>query len=175
MEHILYLSLGSNLGNRLANLKAAINNLSPQITVKKKSGVYETPPWGIADQPEFLNQVVEAETYMEPGPLLKHLKRLERVLGREPGVENGPRLIDVDILLYDDLVLEQGDLVIPHPHLHERAFVLVPLAEVAGQVVHPTLNQTITELLATVDASGIRRHQGPRGIIAPDESEARND
>ena len=89
MDHTAYLALGSNLGNRLSNLKNAITNLPPQMDVKKKSLVYETPPWGYADQPAFLNQVVMVETYMEPENLLNHLKRLETVLGREPSFEKG--------------------------------------------------------------------------------------
>jgi 2-amino-4-hydroxy-6-hydroxymethyldihydropteridine diphosphokinase len=156
-KHITYLALGSNLDNRLANLKNAVDNLTPQMTVKKKSHVYETPPWGFADQPAFLNQVVMAETYMEVVPLLKHLKRLEIALGRVPSFQNGPRLIDIDILFYDHLVLDTADVTIPHPRLHERAFVLVPLADVAHELVHPVLGKSVSELLAVCDISGITR------------------
>src|SRR5512147_1350565 len=104
-EYVVYLALGTNLGDRLANLKQAIIALSPQLEVKSKSQVYETPPWGFEDQPKFLNQVVKATTYLAPEPLLKHLKRLELALGRKESFRNGPRLIDIDILFYDDLVL----------------------------------------------------------------------
>ena len=157
MEHILYLALGSNLGNRAANLKAAINNLPPQMLVRKKSAVYETPPWGVAEQPAFLNQVVKAETYMEPEPLLKHLKRLEVALGRIPSFENGPRSIDIDILFYDDLVLDTPSLVIPHPHLHERGFVLLPLMDIAPDLTHPVKQKTVRELTASCNVSDITR------------------
>lgn len=155
--HIAYLALGSNLDNRLANLKNAVDNLTPQMTVKKKSHVYETPPWGFTDQPAFLNQVVMVETYMEAVPLLKHLKRLEFALGRVPSFQNGPRLIDLDILFYDQLVLDTADVKIPHPRLHERAFVLVPLADVAHELIHPVLGKSVSELLAVCDISGIDR------------------
>jgi 2-amino-4-hydroxy-6-hydroxymethyldihydropteridine diphosphokinase len=156
MEHIVYLALGSNMGNRLANLKAAINNLTPQLAVKSRSSIYETPPWGFTEQAEFLNQVVMAETYLQPQALLGHLKRLETALGRVPNFQNGPRLIDIDILFFDDLVLDTPPLVIPHPRLPERPFVLVPLAEIAPDFVHPTLGKSIHELLNKVDRSDIK-------------------
>jgi 2-amino-4-hydroxy-6-hydroxymethyldihydropteridine diphosphokinase len=157
MNHIVYLALGSNLENRFANLKAAVNNLTPQLAVKKKSSVYETPPWGYEDQPDFLNQVVMAETYLDPEVLLKHLKRLETALGRTPSFENGPRLIDVDILFFDDLVLNTAELQLPHPRLHERAFVLVPLAEIAPKLMHPKMKKSVKELLTKVDRKGVRK------------------
>src|SRR5262245_4642932 len=103
-EHIVYLALGSNVGNRAANLKAAIAALPPQMEVKAKSKVYETPPWGYTNQEKFLNQVLKVQTYVEPEPLLKHVKRLEMALGRVTTFQNGPRLIDIDILFYDDLI-----------------------------------------------------------------------
>lgn len=156
MDHIVYLALGSNMGNRLANLKAALSNLTPQMAVKLKSSVYETPPWGFTEQAEFLNQVIMVETYLQPQALLSHLKRLETALGRVPSFQNGPRLIDIDILFFDDLVLNTPPLVIPHPRLHERAFVLVPLAEIAPDLVHPVLNSPIHELLDRADRSDIK-------------------
>ena len=160
MAHTVYLALGSNMGNRAANLKAAIDNLTPQVVLKQKSSVYETPPWGFADQPMFLNQVLKAETYLEPEPLLHHLKRLEVVLGRVPSFDNGPRAIDIDILFFDDLILDSPALKLPHPHLHERAFVLVPLAEIAPDLVHPVLNRSIKDLLHASDTHGIEKYRG---------------
>ena len=160
MEHTAYLALGSNLGNRLTNLKNALSNLTPQMDVKKKSPVYETPPWGHTDQPQFLNQCVQVETYLEPENLLAHLKRLETVLGREPTFENGPRVIDIDILFYDDLILNTPPLVIPHPRMHTRGFVLVPLNDIAPDVVHPVLGKPISELLLDVERVNIHEYKG---------------
>jgi 2-amino-4-hydroxy-6-hydroxymethyldihydropteridine diphosphokinase len=125
------------------------------MTVVAKSRIYETPPWGYTEQDAFLNQVVKAETYLEPQPLLKHIKRLETALGRAPTFPNGPRLIDIDILFYDDLVLDTPSLVIPHPRLHERAFVLVPLNDIAPELTHPALKKTVRELLAGANRNGI--------------------
>ena len=160
MDHIVYIALGSNLGNRLSNLKNAISNFTPQMDVKKKSPVYETPPWGYADQPAFLNQVVMVETYLEPEDLLGHLKRLETVLGREPSFQNGPRLIDLDILFYDDLIVDSPPLVIPHPRLHQRAFVLVPLNDIAPDLVHPLYAKSISEMLLDIDRLNIVEYKG---------------
>jgi len=160
MDHIVYIALGSNLGNRLANLKNAISNLTPQMEVQAKSPVYETPPWGYVEQPPFLNQVVMAETYLDPQSLLRHLKRLELVLGREPNFQNGPRLIDLDILFYDDLVLNTPPLVIPHPRMAQRAFVLVPLNELAPDFIHPVMGKPVSELLLDVDRLNIVEYKG---------------
>jgi 2-amino-4-hydroxy-6-hydroxymethyldihydropteridine diphosphokinase len=144
------------MGNRLANLKAAILNLSPQMTVKIKSSVYETPPWGFVEQDAFLNQVVKVETYLEPEPLLRHLKRIEVVLGRVPNFQNGPRLIDIDILFFDNLIIRTPPLMVPHPRLHERAFVLVPLVEIEPELIHPILQRPVSKLLDDVDHSEIK-------------------
>lgn len=162
MTHTLHLALGSNLGDRPANLRAAIDALAPAVEVKRESPVYETPPWGVTDQPAFLNMVVQSETDLAPPTLLAHLKDLETRLGRQPGVRYGPRLIDLDILFYDNLVLDTPPLVIPHPRLHERPFVLVPLADLSPGLRHPVLGLTVRELLSKVDTSGIRLYNSDR-------------
>ena len=155
-EHIVYLALGANLGDRLANLKQAIASLTPQMEVKAKSSVYETPPWGYEDQPKFLNQVVKVKTYLEPEALLRHLKRLEVALGRKESFQNGPRLIDIDILFFDDTVVNTSSLVIPHPRLHERAFVLLPLMDIAPDLVHPVSKKSVSEMVVECDVSAIQ-------------------
>ena len=156
MKHTTFVALGANLGERLENLRAAISALAPDVYVLAESNVYETPPWGVTNQPAFLNMVVKAETDLEPEALLKYLKQIEAELGREKSVRWGPRLIDLDILFYDDLVVNTPPLIIPHPRLHERGFVLVPLADVAADVVHPILGEFVWELLLKADTSGIQ-------------------
>lgn len=161
MDHTVYLSLGTNLGDRVANLKQAISSLPPQMTVKARSNVYETPPWGYTEQDAFLNQVVMATTYLDPEPLLRHLKRLEVALGREATFRHGPRLIDIDILFYDDLVLDTPLLTVPHPHLHERGFVLVPMMDIAPDHVHPLTKRSIREMTLLCNTDGIMPYEKP--------------
>ena len=156
-EHTVYLALGSNLGDRLTNLQQAIASLPPQMEVQAKSFVYETPPWGYEDQPKFLNQAIKAKTYLDPEPLLKHLKRLEVALGRKESFPNGPRLIDIDILFYDDLVLKTALLTIPHPRLHERGFVLLPLMDINPNLVHPVFKKSVRDMAAKCDVTGIEK------------------
>ena len=117
--------------------------------------VFETPPWGHTEQPKFLNQVLKVKTYLEPEPLLRHLKRLETALGRVASFQNGPRLIDIDILFFDDLVFESTALVIPHPRVHERGFVLLPMMDIAPDFVHPVKQKSIQDLIAGCDLHGI--------------------
>jgi 2-amino-4-hydroxy-6-hydroxymethyldihydropteridine diphosphokinase len=155
MDAVTFLALGTNLGDRLANLRDALRSLPPDVQPVSVSRVYETPPWGFTDQPAFLNMVIQATTRLDPEALLQKLKGLELELGRQQTFRWGPRLIDLDILFYDDLVIDTPPLVIPHPRLHERGFVLVPLADVAPGLVHPTLGKTIRQLLAAVDTTQI--------------------
>jgi 2-amino-4-hydroxy-6-hydroxymethyldihydropteridine diphosphokinase len=160
----IYLALGTNLGNRTANLRAALAALPPSIVLRRSSPIYETPPWGLADQPPFLNMVVRGETDLEPAVLLKHLKRLETKLGRVAAIRWGPRLIDLDILFYDDIILDLPGLTVPHPRLHERAFVLVPLADLAPDLVHPVFGKPVRDLLAAVDTTGVKRYEFPKVV-----------
>ncbi len=157
MSHTVFIALGTNLGDRPANLKTALQNLRLAVQNLECSPVYETPPWGYLDQPKFLNQVVKGGTRLSPADLLSFLKNLEVQMGRQQTKRNGPRLIDLDILFYDRLVMETGNLTIPHPQLSSRAFVLKPLADIAPRLRHPVLGLTVNKLLKEVDASGIER------------------
>jgi len=156
-NHIVYLALGSNLGDRLSNLKDAISSLSPQMDVKARSHIYETPPWGYENQSPFYNQVLKVRTYLGPEQLLKHLKRLEVALGRKASFQNGPRSIDMDILFYDDLVMNTPVITLPHPRLHERGFVLLPLMYIAPDLIHPIRRKSVQEMIAACDLTGIKQ------------------
>lgn len=144
----VYLGLGSNLGDREENLEKAINALNDfdEINVTNRSRVLETEPYGKTDQPEFMNMCVEIETRMSPLSLLETVLGIEHSLGRVREEVWGPRIIDIDILLYEDLELELDDLSIPHKEMHKRSFVLEPLAEIAPHMKHPTLDKTVLEL-----------------------------
>ncbi|RME84853.1 MAG: 2-amino-4-hydroxy-6-hydroxymethyldihydropteridine diphosphokinase [Caldilineae bacterium] len=154
----VYLALGTNLGDRAQNLTEAIRRLGEVITVEKTSAIYETEPWGIEDQPAFYNQVLHGHTRLAPHALLRFAKEQELRMGRRPdAIRYGPRLIDIDILFYDRVCFASYSLTVPHPRLAERAFVLVPLADIAADLVHPGNGYTIEELVARLDTSGVRR------------------
>jgi len=162
MKHRIYLSLGSNLGNRQENLIRAYDLLAPEVQLIQTSSIYETAPWGYLEQPAFLNCVVEAETNQAPRALLVKLKRIETELGRQPTFRNGPRVIDIDILLYDEMVMSSDEITLPHPRMLERAFVLVPLAEIAGDLQYSPTGVTINSLLDGIDKTGVERYD-PKG------------
>lgn len=142
-----YIGLGSNLGDRMATLRTAVLRLETLGRIAGISSLYETEPIGYLEQPPFLNAVVALDTELAPGELLSALLRIERDLGRKRSFPNAPRTLDLDLLLVDDLVLDIPELTLPHPRLHERAFVLVPLAELAPEMVHPGSGQTVRDLV----------------------------
>ncbi|MEE9524737.1 MAG: 2-amino-4-hydroxy-6-hydroxymethyldihydropteridine diphosphokinase [Thermodesulfovibrionales bacterium] len=132
----VFIGIGSNLGNREDNCNNAIQQISKVgIEIIARSSMYETEPWGITDQPKFINMVVRVGTDMEPSELLEVLKAIEKKMGRQDSPGWGPRLIDLDILLYGDLVIDEPDLKVPHPHMFERDFVLKPLSEIAPEII----------------------------------------
>jgi len=159
MKHTVYIALGTNLGERSANLDSALASLPPVVNILSCSPVYETPPWGYLHQSSFLNQVVKCETHLTPEELLDYLKAIEKRLGRKPTFLYGPRTIDLDILFFDDMVFVTPSLIIPHPRLEERAFVLVPLADLDSDMKHPVSRKSIIELLESVDISGVELFQ----------------
>lgn len=152
MAHIAYLSLGSNIGDRERNLREAIGRLGELGTVKKVSSFYETEPVEFTEQPWFINCAAELETTLTSRELLNGILSIEQAMGRERVQPKGPRLIDLDILLFDDIVVTGQSLTIPHPAMHERRFVLEPLVEIAPEVKHPVRKKTVRELLEQLPA-----------------------
>ena len=156
---IVHLGLGANLGDRLANLKSSLDRLAghPEIGIVHVSPVYETVPVGGPEQPCFLNAAAAIETSLAISDLLGATRAIERDLGRTETVRWGPRILDIDILLSRDMIIETDSLTVPHPRMHERAFVLVPLADIASDAVHPVFGKTVLQLLSSVDTAGVRK------------------
>jgi 2-amino-4-hydroxy-6-hydroxymethyldihydropteridine diphosphokinase len=155
--HLVYLSLGSNVGNRESNLRAAITELGALGRVESVSSFYETEPVEFLDQPWFLNCAVGVETTSPPEEFMRALLRIEKDMGRKRTQEKGPRTIDIDILLFGDLLRTSPGLTIPHPAMSQRRFVLEPLAEIAPEIRHPILKKTIRELLEQLAAGQMVR------------------
>lgn len=161
-----YIGLGSNLGGRWATLRTAVGQLCTLGRVTAVSSLYETEPVGYRDQPWFLNAVVILETVLEPQELLHRLLEIERAAGRRRLFPNAPRTLDLDLLLYDAVVMASEELVVPHPRLHERAFVLVPLVELAPDLIHPQFEVPMRVLLDALGerATEVRRLAGPEWV-----------
>jgi 2-amino-4-hydroxy-6-hydroxymethyldihydropteridine diphosphokinase len=143
---VVYLGIGSNIGDKQGNITSALCRISEICEVKKKSRMYLTEPVGNIEQDWFLNCVVEIQTEIEPKHLLSSFKSIERKLGRAKNVKNGPRIIDIDILFYGNNIVNTKNLVIPHPLLHERLFVLQPMIDLNPDFIHPVLKKSIQEL-----------------------------
>ena len=151
---IAYLGIGSNLGNREENCEQAVELLiKKEIKLIKRSSLYETEPWGVKEQPAFINMVIKAETILTPEELLNTLKTIESALGRREAIRRGPRIIDLDILFYDDLVINTPELEIPHAGIKDRKFVLKPLSDIAPDKVHPVLKKNMRTLLSELGRS----------------------
>lgn len=164
MRYKACILLGSNLGDRNLQLQTAEEHLQARIgTPLLRSGIYATQAWGNKDQPDFLNKVVQLETGLAPTELLEHLQEIEKIMGRLPGVKWGPRIIDLDLLFYDQLVYSDRTLTIPHPGIPYRRFTLVPLVEIIPDFIHPVFGKTIREMAATcADDSEVK----PANLIA---------
>lgn len=146
MANKVYIAIGTNIGNRQQNLAIAKKEIEEFAQISKQSPIYETEPLGHKDQESFYNQVIEIKTILSAKELIIKLQEIEHKMGRIREIKNGPRVIDLDILLYNREVINQPHLTIPHPRLHKRSFVLDPLSEIAADLIHPSLNQSIDSL-----------------------------
>lgn len=157
MVSLVYLALGSNLGDRRANIHAAVANLAASVEIKKTSSLYESDPWGYTKQGPFLNSACFGVTGLSPFALLNEIKLIESKMGREISFRNAPRAIDIDILIYGQEIIDTDSLIIPHPHMCERAFVLAPLVEIAPELIHPVLGTSVKQLWGRFEAGELVR------------------
>lgn len=154
-----YIAIGSNLGDRIGNVMEAVRLVADGVkaALVSMSSLYETEPWGVKEQGPFVNAAMVVETPLAPSELLAHLKSIEAAMGREKTARWGPRVIDLDIIFIEDMAIDEDGLRVPHPGAHERAFVMVPLAEIAPDFVHPATGRTLAETAGGLDKSGVRK------------------
>jgi dihydropteroate synthase/2-amino-4-hydroxy-6-hydroxymethyldihydropteridine diphosphokinase len=172
MSHTVYLGLGTNQGDRLANIRGAISRFHPTLSLIGLSPLYETEPWGYEDQPDFLNIVGKVTTALAPADLIDFLKGIEADMGRQATFRYGPRIIDLDILFYDNLVLKSERVAIPHPRMEGRAFVLAPLADLAPDLIHPGTGLSVEAMLEGLDTSVVRPYRDGPPPVQPRTGEA---
>lgn len=153
IDKVIFLGLGSNLGERNENIQKAIEHLKYKVTIEKISSIIETEPYGVVNQPKFLNCVLKGRTLLSPFELLEFVLEIENKMGRKRLFKWGPRNIDIDILFYDDCVIDTEKLKIPHPELHKRLFVLEPLYEIEKDFIHPVLKKSVYDLYTQLISS----------------------
>jgi 2-amino-4-hydroxy-6-hydroxymethyldihydropteridine diphosphokinase len=168
----VWLGLGTNLGDRAQNLARALAGLRAHIAVEAVSAIYATDPYGYTEQPEFWNAAVKGLTDLRPDELLAALQQVERDVGRTPTFRMGPRIMDIDILLYDDVVMDVPGLTLPHPGILQRAFVLLPLLDIEPDLRHPVTGGPLGAVAAAVDTGGVRRLGSAADLLPPSGSGA---
>lgn len=156
---LAYIAIGSNLGDRTGNVREAVRLVADGVkaSLVSMSSLYETEPWGVKEQGSFVNAAMIVETALAPVELLVHLKSIEAAMGREKTERWGPRVIDLDIIFFEDMIIDENGLKVPHPGAHERAFVMVPLAEIAPEFIHPATGRTLAETAGSLDKAGVRK------------------
>ena len=159
--HLVYLQLGSNLGDRVSYLTQAKKYIAIEVgKILKTSNLYESESWGVIDQPEYINEIIKIETELNPEDLLLNILEIEKRIGRKREYKWSARVIDIDIIFYNNIIINNTSLTIPHKHMHERNFVLFPLNEIASEYVHPILNKKVEELLCSCrDLTNIEKYE----------------